>query len=145
MTRPTRNHRPLDTALKRRLKSPAVLEQLLVWLVRGAVAWAAGGLGDTPPLLRAALDSYREDNDALGRFIADNCEASLEYRVSSTEFLQRFNDAEEPGLSAPALKKALARRGHEVKLARVEGHPLKAIHGLRWKVAASEGEGPESG
>lgn len=45
---------------------------ILVWIIRGAVGYAADGL-DPPAEVLAATDAYRAEEDHLGRFIEDRC------------------------------------------------------------------------
>jgi P4 family phage/plasmid primase-like protien len=45
---------------------------ILAWIITGAVAYAADGL-HTPETVLAATDTYRAEEDHLGRFIEDRC------------------------------------------------------------------------
>jgi putative DNA primase/helicase len=46
---------------------------ILAWAVQGAVDWSSEGLGKRPEKVEAATRSYREDEDAVRRFLADEC------------------------------------------------------------------------
>lgn len=46
---------------------------ILAWLVRGCLAWQRQGLGSARAI-EAATNSYRSDEDVLGRWIEDRCE-----------------------------------------------------------------------
>lgn len=46
---------------------------ILAWLVRACLDWQERGLG-TPPAVAAATKEYREDQDLIGRFLAERCD-----------------------------------------------------------------------
>lgn len=56
-----------DHSLVETLRSEA--RGILAWLVRAAVDWRSVGLGETPAVSAATAD-YRQDEDVLGRFLA---------------------------------------------------------------------------
>lgn len=68
-------------------------EQLLVWLVRGAVAWYEAGLGEQPELLKSALQGYVEENDTLQSFIEDRCEVQPSAKTNASEFRREYIQA----------------------------------------------------
>ena len=45
---------------------------ILAWLVRGCLDWQAHGLGDVPAI-DAATETYRAEQDLLGRWIEEQC------------------------------------------------------------------------
>jgi putative DNA primase/helicase len=59
-----------DKELPEKLR--AELPGVLAWTVRGCLEWQEQGLG-TPPEVNAATESYRQDMDVLGTFIAERC------------------------------------------------------------------------
>ena len=72
------NHRNADESLPRRVETDSDFhEQMLAWLVRGAVRWYGTGtpilVDSAPPVLKAAKEAYKTENDALGGWIMDNC------------------------------------------------------------------------
>jgi P4 family phage/plasmid primase-like protien len=89
------NHKPrlsnVDDAIRRRLHlvpfthkpkqpDPALPEKLraeagpiLAWMIAGCLAWQREGL-IPPPRVTAATTEYFEDEDAVGRWIAERCE-----------------------------------------------------------------------
>lgn len=62
-----RQDRDLSDAL--RAEAPGIL----AWLVRACIDWQERGLG-TPPAVASATREYREDQDLLGRFLAERCD-----------------------------------------------------------------------
>ena len=62
-----------DPRLRQRLRSAENAQAILAWIVAGAVRYYADGL-QVPESVRAYTAEYREENDALGDFIADKCE-----------------------------------------------------------------------
>jgi putative DNA primase/helicase len=59
-----------DKQLKEKLL--AELPGILAWAVRGCLAWQREGLG-MPPEVSDATESYRQESDVLGQFIAERC------------------------------------------------------------------------
>ena len=49
---------------------------ILAWMVRGAVEWAAHGLGE-PDEVRMATAAYRSEQDVLATFFAERCGSQL--------------------------------------------------------------------
>jgi phage/plasmid-associated DNA primase len=100
------------------LELPTLLEQelpgILAWAVEGCLAWQRDGLGEAEAVTRATLE-YRQDEDALGAFFAECCEASGE--TGTTELREAYEEfcrelGEKP-LGARMLGKRLAERGIE--------------------------------
>ena len=61
---------PPDTDLLPKLR--AELPGILAWAVRGCMAWQAEGLV-SPPEVLAAIQEYRDEEDVLADWIADEC------------------------------------------------------------------------
>ncbi|WP_431800358.1 phage/plasmid primase, P4 family [Microbacterium kunmingense] len=88
---------------------------ILAWIVRGAVDYAADGLR-TPTDVLAATDTYRAEEDHLGRFVDDRCHVGGGdiVRVETSE-LRRAYDAwckeqHEDPLTAQAFGRNLRQR-----------------------------------
>lgn len=103
-------HKPIDTSLGDKLQQPAALEQMLAWLVKGAVKWYHEGLGEQPMALRSAKDEYYEQFDEIGKFIRENCEVSPAFSVPTTVFKQALANA---GMnrSATSIKQYMDKKG----------------------------------
>eukprot|EP00243_Klebsormidium_subtile_P008343 TRINITY_DN3925_c0_g1_i3.p1 TRINITY_DN3925_c0_g1~~TRINITY_DN3925_c0_g1_i3.p1 ORF type:complete len:194 (+),score=14.69 TRINITY_DN3925_c0_g1_i3:70-651(+) len=87
-------HRLVDLELKQRMMEKGSLEQLLSYLVRGAVDWyMRGGLGETPTAMKASLNQYLASNDKLQKFIEDHCAIREELRAPMMNFLKSYRDA----------------------------------------------------
>ena len=114
-------HRLRDNTLKERMMSVPVLEQFLVWLVRGAIEWYhVGGLGPKPPALDAAMREYMEENDILGQFVSQFCTRKRGARVETKLFKQQYEMCMEVTVSAQGLAKSMRARGFEKKQIRSE-------------------------
>ena len=110
-------HRRADETLPRRVETdPDFHEQMLAWLVRGAVCWYAAGtpnlVDSAPPLLKAAKEAYKTENDALGGWIMDNCSVGPEEKVEASVFNQAVK-----GVLASGVRAAMERRGFGYKKA----------------------------
>jgi len=90
------------------------LDGVLAWLAAGYRDWHEHGLRD-PDQVTKATQAYRDESDALGRFLADRC---LNHgNVGSTELYKAWeswaaSEGEEP-MSQTALAKALQDKGYE--------------------------------
>lgn len=102
-----------DHGLDERLRAEAT--GILAWIVRGAIKWQERGLV-LPPVMRAALDSYRSEQDMFGEWLATRVEPG---GFSEGHMLRR-DYAEFAGLTRhPPTDKAFAammrERGYEPK------------------------------
>lgn len=109
-----------DPHLADRLK--AELPGILRWAVEGCLAWQAGGLG-APAAVREATQTYRDDQDVIGRFLAERCWTPTDERdrtratIKASLLYGAFKSwAEEQGERASTLSsfgEALTRRGFQ--------------------------------
>jgi putative DNA primase/helicase len=76
-----------DRTLSAKLRSE--LPGILRWAVDGCQAWQQQGL-EPPTEVSSARDDYREEEDELGRFIAECCELTPEGRVRTAELHRAF-------------------------------------------------------
>ncbi len=89
------NHRLMDKMLADKLLTPERQEQLLAWLVRGAVAWQRDGLPSAPAKIKAAFQEYKDDNDDLQKFLDERCEVETGFEVQTVRFAEEFNKSPE--------------------------------------------------
>lgn len=77
----------------------AELPGILRWAVAGTVAWQEGGLG-TPPAVRQATDSYRQESDPLAAFIDQCCIEGDGFSVGSSQAYKAYKAwAHDQGMS----------------------------------------------
>lgn len=105
---------------------------ILAWLVRGCVAWQRQGLG-TPAAIAEATDSYRADQDLLGRWIEDRCEQRAELWQATTSLYTNYTEwCETEGIEAwtqPTWRaRMIERRG--VGASRREHGRVRVLTGL---------------
>jgi putative DNA primase/helicase len=97
------------------------LPGILAWCVRGCLEWQAAGL-KVPEEVDEATQSYRNDQDILGQFIAEECTTDSSLFAKATPIYQRFTQwtqrTGEPPMSQKAFGSALGERGFE----RYENH-----------------------
>jgi putative DNA primase/helicase len=67
----------------------AELPGILVWAVRGALNWQVVGLAP-PSAVMVATETYREENDELAAFIADQCVVSEGARVEPGQLFSQY-------------------------------------------------------
>ena len=105
------HHRLKDPHLRQKMATGPNREQLLVWLVRGAVQWYAQGLGEQPELLKGALQRYINDNDVLHQFIHEHCTITHLGMVKESEFNHRFMGATGTKAKCREMKEMMRKRG----------------------------------
>jgi len=66
------------------------LPGVLRWAVEGCRLWLQEGLDLPPKAITEASQSYREDMDVLGDFLAARCEIAPQATVSTTELYQAY-------------------------------------------------------
>ena len=66
---PENRRQDRNLSQKLRLELPGILN----WMVEGCLRWQRQGLS-RPRVVQAATESYREDNDPVGQFIAECCD-----------------------------------------------------------------------
>jgi len=95
-------------------KLAAELEAVLAWLVAGYRDWQAHGLAE-PQQVTTATAAYRQDSDALRRFIDQRCLTGPHFHTGSTELFTAWSkwcadEGENPG-SQTAFATALQNKG----------------------------------
>ena len=121
-------HRRKDPALGSFLQSEDVMEQLLVWLVGGAVDYYAAGrkLPEKPPAVREAERAYYHENDPIGQLIEEECQIGDDYRVVAADFNARASARGGKKVAA-----AMLRRGFVSGTLRVDGSVVRFYKGLK--------------
>jgi putative DNA primase/helicase len=72
---------------------------ILMWCIRGALAWQRDGL-QAPGIVTAATSEYEHDSDPLGRFIAEACELEPTAEIGAKELYEHYKKwAEAHGLT----------------------------------------------
>ena len=74
-------------ALSEKLKAEA--EGILAWAVEGALLWQKEGL-ESPEEVRIATEGYRNEQDSLGRFLAEECMKADLVKVLAKTFKERY-------------------------------------------------------
>ena len=105
-----------DLTLAKRLEAEGA--GILGWMVEGCLAWRAHGL-DAPNRVREATSAYREQEDHVGRFLADCAVVDTSANVVAGDLRATYEawckeQGEQPW-SAKALGADLTRRGYERK------------------------------
>ena len=124
-------HRLANPELDAYVQLDGYTEQLLVWLVRGAVAFYADSLRllPKPPAVRDAERAYTADNDPVGALIREECEVGAGLRVVAEEFNAR---AQARGAKR-GVKNAMERRGFTRRNQKVADRPAVYCYiGLGW-------------
>lgn len=91
---------------------------VLAWLIRGAMAYLADGLGRPPAVVRAR-QAYKDSEDQIARFIADCCEVHQEDSIGARKLFEAYKKWAEEGKESPVFgerdfKEAMVKK-HEWK------------------------------
>jgi putative DNA primase/helicase len=90
-------------------KLMAELPGILTWAVRGCLEWQRDGL-TLPREIREATQSYREEMDILGQFIAECCVVALSAEVLFKDLFATYLQwCEENNMSAASTKRFAER------------------------------------
>ena len=90
--------------------SRAELPGILVWIVRGARAWYRDGLCVLPTRVEAASTRYQREQDALGRFLNEECVAAASAEVYATPLYHAYRDWLVDQGERPGTQKAFGER-----------------------------------
>jgi putative DNA primase/helicase len=101
------------------LKLTAELPGILAWAVQGCLAWQREGL-KAPDAIRSATEEYRLENDALGRFLEEQCELDFVGEIVNKDLLLAYaqwaQEAGERSLSARTLAARMREAGYESRV-----------------------------
>ena len=81
----------MDKTLANKLLTCERQEQLLAWLIRGAVAWHRDGLPPTPARVKPAFHEYKDDNDDLQKYLDESCKVGAGVEEKTFQFAEKFN------------------------------------------------------
>lgn len=77
-----------DPELTDKLRAEA--PHILAWMVEGCMDWQRRGLKDIPVTIRQATGDYQEEQDLVGRWLAECCTLSASSETSSTELYNSY-------------------------------------------------------
>ena len=118
-------HRLMDKQLKDKLVTTECQQQLLTWLVKGAVAWHKDGLPLLPDKMKGAMQSYVADNDPLQDFLSADCELGADYEIMTTVFHAKFK-SKHP-CTDKQLIKWMQDKGFDKRQSRSPSFPARAM------------------
>lgn len=108
---------PFKRTFKSEERDPALLDKLraeaphiLAWMVEGCIDWQRRGLADVPAIIKQATGDYQEEQDLIGRWLAECCRLSPSLETSSKEIYPNYKQwCIDNGLR-PASNVSLGRR-----------------------------------
>ena len=100
-----------DKALPEKLA--AELPGILAWCVRGCLEWQEDGL-NPPAEVEAATTQYKQDEDTLGAFLAENCTTAAGDRVKASALFARYKAwSGDDRITQRKFGRAMTERGFE--------------------------------
>ena len=100
-----------DKALPEKLA--AELPGILAWCVRGCLEWQEDGL-NPPEEVEAATTQYKQDEDTLGAFLAENCTTAAGDRVKASALFARYKAwSGDDRITQRKFGRAMTERGFE--------------------------------
>ena len=124
------SHRLIDTHLSKKLSEPKQLEQMLVWMVKGAVKWhQQQALPEPPVRMRDAKAAFVEENDVLGAFIQEFCTIDPAASISTSAFKQAFEANMNTKMTAQALAGQMKIKGFACER-QTRGKRVRIFRGL---------------
>ncbi len=107
---------------------------ILNWMIEGYNEWRKIGLG-IPKEVKDATNTYREEEDDLGQFIALECVMENSGFIASQEFRERFKIVMGYPKGTKALNEYMIRNGHHGtgdNRIYVNGRQKRGYFGIRW-------------
>ncbi len=105
-----------DPAVREWVGTEEAREEMLVWMVRGAMRWYSEGMGEPPLRFRQATEEFMRENDAVGNFMREQCVLGRDKDVETKALLDAYNEANpERKLTSKVLKRKMLNRGYAVK------------------------------
>jgi putative DNA primase/helicase len=106
-----------DPRLKTLLKDPEIGGRaVLAWAIRGAVKWYASGMNE-PSSVKLAVEEYRIENDAFGRFLSECVVIENGAEISGRVLYQAFDmwarQSNEFAMRRPQFNQKLKERGFQ--------------------------------
>ncbi|MBL1263630.1 phage/plasmid primase, P4 family [Methylomicrobium sp. RS1] len=120
---------PFRRIFKDKERDPNLLEKLkaeashiLAWMVEGCLEWQQHGLAEVPAVIRNATADYQEEQDLIGRWLAECCRESDQAETSAQELYRSYQQwCIDNGLRAGAnisLGRRLGERGFQQRKSR---------------------------
>ena len=84
------NRTPSKPDLDLKTKLAFEYPQILAWMIEGCIIWQRDRLGTCAAIASASRD-YFEDQDVIGKWMAECCDLSAAHTVTSSEALDNYN------------------------------------------------------
>ncbi len=128
---------PFKRTFSEQDRDPALLDKLkaesphiLAWIAEGCLEWQRRGLADVPATIKQATGDYRDEQDLIGRWLAECCGLSPRGETPSTELYSNYKAwAMDNGLK-PASSVSLGRRLSERGYAKRESNGKSLWSGI---------------
>lgn len=117
--------RDRDLPAKLRAELPGILR----WAIEGCLAWQQNGLG-TPPAVREATETYREEMDDVGAFLNERCLQRPGERIGATALFEAYRTWATAGGTHPMTQKRFGAKLGERHLIRVKTNSGIVWHGI---------------
>jgi putative DNA primase/helicase len=116
----------IDRHLPQRLHDE--LPGILNWALAGRAEWVASGL-NPPQKVMAATEEYRESEDTLARFLADECQHAPGHVEGAATLLQAYRAYSNDKRITPGIfKEQMEARGYEWKRTKSR----RGFEGIEW-------------
>lgn len=116
------------------------LPHILAWMIEGCLKWQRQGLGDTPRVIAAETEAYREDQDIVGRWIDECLAMGDDFETTSGELYECYRDWLERNGLRPCSNVVFGRR-----LSERDFRARKGAKGVRYWQGVRIITGPNGG
>lgn len=125
-----------DKTLKTAMRTPAILEGVLAWAVRGAMRWYELGKAGLPELHRSAVAKaeHRSELDNVQAWIDEQCEKSegfSSYALLYQDYEQWCRGRGVEPKKQKGFSQSLIRKDYMNKFAKIEGKVIRGFTGLK--------------
>jgi len=112
-------------------KLRAELPGILNWAIEGCLAWQKSGLAQ-PKLVTDAVNTYREEMDLIGQWVASNCVVGIQYSWPSRHAYGNYKPWAEGGGYKP-MSESIFSRELETKFKKVKRKDANYFEGIAQK------------
>ncbi|MGZ8945369.1 MAG: phage/plasmid primase, P4 family [Methylococcaceae bacterium] len=97
-----------DTKLANKLKVEA--PHILAWMLAGCLGWQKSGMGDTPKSVELATNTYKRDQDIVGKWLDEYCELRPNHEETNTTLYTSYKNWTDVNGHRPVASAVLGRK-----------------------------------
>ena len=93
-------------AVKLKVEAP----HILAWMLAGCLQWVKNGMSDTPKSVEVATNTYKRDQDIIGRWLDEHCELKFNHEETITTLYTSYRNWTDVNGHRPVASAVLGRK-----------------------------------